>query len=108
MNKRASEPDATGAFDVEAFSRNLARSFEQGGKALATYLKPDDGRTAAFSEQITEIVRTLGDVAHYWTSDPARMIELQTMLGKAYLDLWANAAKRMMGAPATPVVAQVP
>jgi polyhydroxyalkanoate synthase len=108
MDKRASEPVATGAFDIEAFSRNLARSFEEGGKALAAYLKPRDGRNAVFSEQITEIVRTLSDVAQYWTSDPARMVELQTRLGKTYLDLWANAAKRMMGAPATPIVAQDP
>jgi poly[(R)-3-hydroxyalkanoate] polymerase subunit PhaC len=108
MDKRASEPVATGAFDVEAFSRNLARSFEEGGKALAAYMKPRDGRQDGFPEEMTDIVRTFGEVAQYWMSDPARMVELQTRLGKTYLDLWANAAKRMMGAPAAPVVAADP
>jgi poly[(R)-3-hydroxyalkanoate] polymerase subunit PhaC len=108
MDKRASEPVTTGAFDVEAFSRNLARSFEEGGKALAAYMKPRDGRRGGFPEEMTDIVRTLGEVAQYWMSDSARMVELQTRLGKTYLDLWANAAKRMMGEPAAPVVAADP
>ena len=29
-----------GAVDIEAFAKNLARMVEQGGKALAAYLKP--------------------------------------------------------------------
>jgi polyhydroxyalkanoate synthase subunit PhaC len=108
MDKRVSEPAAAGAFDVEAFSRNLVRSFEEGGKALAAYMKPRDGRRAGFPDDMTEIVRTLGEVAQYWMADPARMIELQTRLGKTYLDLWANAAKRMTGEPTAPLVAADP
>ena len=34
------EPAKFGSVDVEAFSRNLARMVEDGGKALAAYLKP--------------------------------------------------------------------
>ncbi len=108
MDKRSSEPVRTGVFDVEAFSRNLARSFEVGGKALTAYMKPRDGRMGGFPEEMTDIVRTLGDVVQYWMSDPARIVELQTKLGKTYLDLWANAAMRMMGQPAAPVVAADP
>ena len=43
------------------------------------------------------MVKTLGQVAEYWLRDPQRALELQSSLGKAYLDLWANAVKRMAG-----------
>ena len=36
----AGEPVTNGAVDVEEFARNLARMVEEGGKALAAYLKP--------------------------------------------------------------------
>ena len=39
------EPMKIGAVDVEEFSRNLARLVEEGGRALAAYLKPrEEGR----------------------------------------------------------------
>jgi polyhydroxyalkanoate synthase len=41
-------------------------------------------------------------------SDPQRAIELQTSLGRAYLDLWAGAVKRMAGEHPEPVVAPDP
>jgi len=94
-----------GMVDVEAFSRNLARLVEEGGRALAAYLKPrEDGRdNREFADEVNEVVKTLGSVAQYWLSDPQRTIELQTRLGKAYLDLWAAAAKRLAGEQIAPV-----
>src|SRR5580704_3443604 len=88
-----------GTVDVEEFSRNLARLIEEGGRALAAYLKPreasrDNGELA---QEVTEIVKTLGHVAEYWLADPQRAVELQNRLGNAYLDLWASAAKRLAG-----------
>ena len=41
-------------------------------------------------------------------SDPQRAIGLQTSLGRAYLDLWAGAVKRMAGEQAPPVVSPDP
>ena len=94
-----------GGVDVEEFSRNLARLIEEGGRALAAYLKPrEDGRKSnAFAEEIGEVVKTLGHVAEYWLEDPHRAVEVQNRLGKAYLDLWASAAKRLTGQEITPV-----
>jgi polyhydroxyalkanoate synthase subunit PhaC len=91
--------------DVEKFSRNLARLVEEGGRALAAYLKPrEQGRnTNEFAEEVTEVIKTLGRVAEYWLADPQRSIELQTRLGKAYLDLWASAVKRLAGEETAPV-----
>ena len=99
-----------GAVDVEEFSRNLARLVEEGGRALAAYLKPrEEGRkTDGNAEEVAEVVKTLGQVAEYWLADPQRAVELQARLGKAYLDLWASAAKRLAGEDAPPVVAPAP
>lgn len=66
--------------DPETFARNLARAVEQGGRALAAYLKPhEEGKPAdLIAEATTEVIRTLGRIGEYWTSDPARMMEAQT------------------------------
>jgi len=95
-----------GSVDVEAFSRNLARLIEEGGRALAAYLKPrEEGRKSNLvAEEVGEIVKTLGHVAEYWLEDPQRALEAQNRLGKAYLDLWAAAAKRLTGEEIAPVV----
>jgi polyhydroxyalkanoate synthase len=99
-----------GPVDVEAFSRNLARIIEQGGRALAAYMKPrEEGRDdSQLAEEVTEVVRTLSHVAEYWLADPQRTLELQTRLGKAYLDLWASAVKRLTGEESAPVAAPAP
>jgi poly[(R)-3-hydroxyalkanoate] polymerase subunit PhaC len=110
MSKHESEPVPTGAFEVEAFSRNVARAIEEGGMALAAYLKPREKGEFKheFSEDVVDIVRTLSRVGQYWLSDPGRAVELQASLGKTYLDLWANAAERMLNADAAPIVTPDP
>ncbi|HEY2756097.1 MAG TPA: class I poly(R)-hydroxyalkanoic acid synthase [Pseudolabrys sp.] len=92
--------------DVEAFSHNLARLVEEGGKALAAYLKPrEEGKIKPeLAEDISDVVRTVGQVMEYWLSDPQRAVELQASLGRAYLELWASAVKRMAGDDAPPPV----
>ena len=78
---------------------------EQGGQALAAYLKPrEEGRLEEQYAEIADVVKTLGQVAEYWLRDPQRALELQSSLGKAYLDLWANTVKRMAGEKVPPVV----
>ncbi len=110
MGTPTQEPMNIGSVDVEAFSRNVARLVEQGGRALAAYLKPreqgHDDRELA--DEVTEVVKTLGQVAEYWLADPQRAVELQTRLGRDYLELWAAAARRLAGEQATPVAAPGP
>ncbi len=107
MNKAPDKPVTTegGAVDVERFANNLARLVEQGGKALAAYLKPrEEGKARDdFADQVNDAVKTLSQVMEYWLADPQRTVELRTSLGRSYLDLWASAAKRMAGEPAEPV-----
>ncbi len=94
-----------GGVNVEEFSHNLARLVEEGGRALAAYLKPrEDGHdNRELAEEMNEVVKTLGQVAQYWMADPQRTLELQSSLGKAYLDLWASATKRLAGEAPPPV-----
>jgi polyhydroxyalkanoate synthase len=89
---------------VEEFARNVARIMEEGGRAMAAYLKPrEEGHVEDQYDEVNDVVKTLGQVAEYWLRDPQRALELQSSLGKAYLDLWANAVKRMAGEPVPPV-----
>jgi len=101
------QPVKIGPVNVEEFSHNLARLIEEGGRALAAYIKPreDGSGNKELAEEVNEVVKTLGQVAQYWLADPQRTLELQANLGKAYLELWASAAKRLSGEAAAPVVA---
>jgi len=110
MDRSTTDPAKVGDVDIEALSRNVARLIEEGGKALAAYLKPrEEGKIRSdVAEDLTDAVKTVGRVAEYWMSDPQRAIELQTSLGRAYLDLWAGAVKRMAGEHPEPVVAPDP
>ena len=64
---------------------------------------------AGMSDEVADVVKTLGEVAEYWLSDPQRAVELQRYLGKAYLDLWGSAVKRLAGEKQSePVVAPDP
>ncbi len=103
-------PVAVSGLDIELFAKNLARMVEEGGKALAAYLRPrEQGRKKdGLAEEVTEVAKTFGQVAEYWLSEPQRALELQSRLGKAYLDLWGAAVKRMSGEPAPPVAVPSP
>ena len=106
----SSIPTKIGTVDIEAFSRNLARLVEEGGRALAAYLKPRQGGRddSELADEIAEVVKTLSQVAEYWLADPQRTVEVQVSLGKAYLDLWASAVKRLAGEAAPPVATPAP
>ena len=112
-SQESTTADATRApvIDIESLSKNMARMIEEGGKALAAYLKPrEQGRIGADgrAEDIADVVRTLGHVLEYWLADPKRAVELQTGLGKTFLELWEVTVRRMVGEEATPVVAPDP
>ncbi len=102
--------EAPRAVDPEAFARNLARLMEQGGKALAAYLKPRETQDFgdAKAEEMVDIFKTLNHVAEFWLSDPQRAANAQNRLLKGYMDLWAMTMKRMAGETVAPVKAADP
>src|SRR5882724_212850 len=85
--------------DPEAFARNIARALEQGGRALAAYVKPhEEGKPAdLIAEATTEVMKTLGKIGEYWTADPARLMEAQTRLFATYFGIWQNALAQVAG-----------
>jgi len=106
-----SKPEGAPAasIDIEKLARNLARMVEEGGKALAAYLKPrEEGRIQGEHAEFIDMVKTLGHVGEYWLRDPQRAFELQLSLSRSYLDLWAAAVKRMAGEQAEPVAVPSP
>jgi polyhydroxyalkanoate synthase subunit PhaC len=97
-------PLKAGPADPEAFAKNLARLVEESGRALSAYLKPrEEGELSdELAEQITDAVKTIGQVAEYWLADPQRALEAQSSLMKGYLDVWAGSVKRLAGEKADP------
>jgi polyhydroxyalkanoate synthase len=97
-------------FNAEAFAMNIAKAMENGGQALAAYLKP--GANGEVHDkpptELGELVKTFSAVAEYWLSDPDRANEIQTKIGKAYLDLWGNSVRRLAGEEAAPVISPMP
>jgi polyhydroxyalkanoate synthase subunit PhaC len=92
--------------NVEALTSNIGRLIEEGGRAVAAYLKPRENgaRKIDYSDEVVDAVRTLGQVAEYWYADPRRTVEMQARLGKSFLDLFASASRRLVGESTDPVV----
>src|SRR5688572_4813915 len=98
------------ARDPEAFAHNFGRAVEEGGRAVAAWLKPrEDGRQAeTIAAATTEILKTLAKIGEYWTSDPARLTEAQTRLFGSYLAVWQNAVMQAAGDGRQPAIAPKP
>jgi polyhydroxyalkanoate synthase len=110
LGTKAAESGNAKGFDPEAFSANLARAIESSGRALSAYLKPrENGEvTDQPPAQLTEVVKTLTSVADYWLSDEQRAAEVQTKIGKSYLELLSSATRRLSGEAAAPVAEPSP
>ncbi|WP_283215013.1 PHA/PHB synthase family protein, partial [Methylobacterium trifolii] len=94
------------SLDFEAFSRNAGLFAEELGRSAASYLKPLDPDALpkpGGSEEVGDMVRTLGTIAETWMSDPARSLEAQTKLSQAFISLWGSTFQRLQGEAATPV-----
>ena len=97
-------------FNAEAFAMNIARAMESSGQALAAYLTPratGEVKDTPPSE-IAEVIKTFSAVAEYWLSNNERTADLQARIGKAYLDLWGSAVRRMAGEDAQPAIEPSP
>jgi len=99
-----SAPALAVTIDIERLSNNSVRLIEQGCKAIAACLMaPADTQVDEDTAgEIMGVVSTFGRVAEYWWTHPHRVMEVQTSLGKAYLDLWLSAATRIFGAQPEP------
>jgi polyhydroxyalkanoate synthase len=110
MSDVTAETQIAKKFDPEAFAMNLARAMESSGQALAAYLKPRESGeiTDKPPGELAEVIKTFSAVAEYWLSDKDRSAELQIKIGKAYLDLWGSAVRRLAGEQGEPAIAPSP
>ena len=110
MTSVTTEVQTETKFNAEAFAMNIARAMESGGQALAAYLKPAASGDVPDKppSELTELVKTFSAVAEYWLSDPDRANDIQTKIGKAYLDLWGSSVRRLAGEEVAPVAAPAP
>ncbi|MBI5319419.1 class I poly(R)-hydroxyalkanoic acid synthase [Bradyrhizobium sp.] len=99
MNDVGTQDKTEPKFDAQAFAMNIARAMESSGQALAAYLKPRETGEVKDKppSELTEVIKTFSSVAEYWMADKDRASDLQHKMGKAYLDLWGSAARRMAG-----------
>src|SRR5207302_2096705 len=67
-DKAAGKPAPANTIDIEQLSNNFVRLIEQGGKAMAAYLKPrEEGRlNSEATDEVIGVVKTFGHVAEYW------------------------------------------
>ena len=85
--------------DPEQFALNLARMVEEAGKAASAWVTPrEKGELRdSVAEPMTDMVKTFSKLSEYWLSDPKRALEAQTRLFSGYMDVWANAIRRVGG-----------
>ena len=94
--------------DVERLATNAARFIEQGGRALAAYLKPfeaaDTGQIKRndTSDLVVVALTAIGKVAEHWSSDPVRLAEAQAAIATPFMQLWAQTYRRMLGEDGRP------
>ena len=91
--------DSPAQTDPEILARNLARAFEEGGRALAAYLKPRESGSVSdpIADQAADMFKTMAQVGEYWASDPSRIVEAQTRLWGNYLAIWNGSLRKSMG-----------
>ena len=92
--------------EVEAFAANMARLWEEGGRAMSAYMRPrEDGRRRApGNAEVVDIARTLGQVVERWMQDPGRVAEAQRSFATGFLELWTGTLKRLSGEAAEPII----
>jgi polyhydroxyalkanoate synthase len=104
------DPHAAGLTDLDQLSRNMAQFVEEAGKVTAAYLRPIEERGAkpGTADEMSDVVKTLAQLAETWMANPQRAIEAQSRLASGYLALWSTSLKRLGGENAEPVASADP
>lgn len=97
--------------EVERFAANMARLWEESGRAMSAYLRPREKGTkpaAPGAEEVVDVVKTLGQVAERWMAEPKRAAEAQAAFAGGFLELWAGTLRRFSGEETAPIVTPDP
>ena len=97
--------------DPEAFSRNMLKLAEEGGKALSGFIERSSdmgGGPYSLTSEFTEATKLFSEIAQHWMTDPAKLASAQGDLLQSYLQLASATAQRFMGSQAAPVAEPEP
>jgi len=88
--------------DPTALAVNLARALEHLGQASSQWLESREqrGDVDPAGDPVTDMVKTLSDVAQYWVADPKRTLEAQSLLLASYMGIWTRTLTNFAGHPA--------
>ncbi len=97
-------------FDPTAFSTNLAQVYENTLLLWANALERNSGTPSgpALGTEVAGVGAVLTSLAQHWTQDPTRFATAQAELFGAYLDIWAQQTKKLMGEQTRPVAKPEP
>src|SRR5581483_6605630 len=96
--------------DPEAFSRNMLKLVEEGGKVLSGLLERTNGGSgpSSFAREATKAGKLSAEIAQHWLAAPAKLAAVQGTLVRDYLQLASATAQRMAGAEVPPVARPEP
>ncbi|MCJ8518296.1 polyhydroxyalkanoate synthase [Pseudorhizobium tarimense] len=85
--------------DPAALAVNLARALEHVGQAASQWLDAREAGepTDPSADPVTDMVKTLSEVAQYWVSDPKRTLEAQSLLFSSYMAIWTRTLSKFAG-----------
>ncbi len=91
--------------DPEEFARNVLKLFEEGGRAMTSYLERADTQMSPFTaaNELAEASKAMSEIAQHWISEPVKLVEAQGNLVRSYAELWNNTLRRMLGENVDPV-----
>ena len=104
------EPRDAGLTDLDELSRNIAQLVEETGRATAAYLRPleENGPKVGKAEEVSDVVKTMSQLAEKWMSNPQKAIEAHAKLTSNFLALWSASLKRLGGEASEPIVSAHP
>ncbi len=91
--------------DWDRLARNMGQLVEQGGKVASAFFKARDAVSPkpTVASDVTDMVKTLGEVATTWMSDPARVMNAQAAFSRQFVELWSESLRRLTGGEPKPV-----
>jgi len=94
--------------DPAAFARNMAQVGVQSQRLLGDFLKHQAGKLGTEPADPLNLAGTFMELLKAMAANPAAVVEAQFQLWRDYMNLWERTARRMLGAPAEPVVEPSP
>ncbi len=85
--------------DPYRFAGNMARLVAEAGKAVTAYIQPQIGTLMplAQSDDLAPALNTFTQVQKALVTQPGTLIEAQSKLWQAYVDLWSSSLRQMLG-----------